>query len=258
VDIMNKVRYEANKLEKFLKKEIVSTMQEMKDVLGARVNRTVMRKLKELSYRTSYSHGNSYYTLDKLTQFDEMGIWSYRSVWFSKYGTLLSTLRHFVATSEMGYSANELKDCLHVSVKESLLKLTNTGEIARKKVSGCYIYSSVDASTQKQQFLVRQVSKDVEGQIPDEVKAAIILFISVLDEKQRRLFAGLESLKLGEGGDSRIAELVGFHHNTVARGRRELLNHDIEPERIRKAGAGRQQVKKNTGSNIRNRKVNEV
>ena len=37
--------------------------------------------------------------------------------------------------------------------------------------------------------------------VPDELKAAIILFFSVLDEQQRRLYAGLESLTLGHGGD---------------------------------------------------------
>ena len=37
------------------------------------------------------------------------------------------------------------------------------------------------------------------------VCAAIALFASLLDERQRRLFAGLESLKCGWGGDRRIA-----------------------------------------------------
>jgi hypothetical protein len=37
---------------------------------------------------------------------------------------------------------------------------------------------------------------------PEELKAAILLFYSLLDEQQRRLFAGLESIKLGHGGDT--------------------------------------------------------
>jgi hypothetical protein len=75
--------------------------------------------------------------------------------------------------------------------------------------------------------------------IPDELRAAIVLFFSLLDEKQRRLYAGLESLKTGRGGDLRIAELFGFDRSTVARGRQELLRQDREVEGIRKAGAGR-------------------
>ena len=54
---------------------------------------------------------------------------------------------------------------------------------------------------------------------PEELKAAILLFYSLLDEQQRRLFAGLESIKLGHGGDSVLAEFLGLDPHTVARGR---------------------------------------
>jgi len=54
------------------------------------------------------------------------------------------------------------------------------------------------------------------------MKAAIILFYSLLDEQQRRLYAGLESMKLGHGGDSVLAEVLGLdpHHPRPADGRR--------------------------------------
>jgi hypothetical protein len=76
------------------------------------------------------------------------------------------------------------------------------------------------------------------------LKAAIVLFFSLLDEKQRRWYAGLESLKLGYGGDQRIAGFIGMDPHTVAKGRRELLEQDLHRERIRKAGAGRKRVEK--------------
>ena len=63
--------------------------------------------------------------------------------------------------------------------------------------------------------------------VSDELKAAIVLFSSMLNEKQRRLYAGLESLKLGYGGDQRIAEFIGMDPHTVAKGRRELLERDV-------------------------------
>ena len=59
--------------------------------------------------------------------------------------------------------------------------------------------------------------------VPEELRAAIVLFASLLDERQRRLYAGLESLKCGWGGDTRIAGLLGIDSGTVARGRRQLL-----------------------------------
>ena len=77
-----------------------------------------------------------------------------------------------------------------------------------------------------------------------EAKAAVLLFISSLDEQQRRLYAGLESLKLGYGGDNYIAELFGLDPHTVARGRCELVEGDWNTERLRTDGGGRQSVEK--------------
>jgi hypothetical protein len=84
----------------------------------------------------------------------------------------------------------------------------------------------------------------VTGPVSDEVKATIVLFLGLLDEKQRRLFAGLESIKLGRGGDLLVAELLGLDPDTVAKGRVELLENESDPGRVRKAGGGRKAVEK--------------
>ena len=55
--------------------------------LGTRARRTAFRKLKELRYRTSYSHRGGYYTLEELIDFDQHGPWSFRAVRFSAAGT---------------------------------------------------------------------------------------------------------------------------------------------------------------------------
>ena len=83
-----------------------------------------------------------------------------------------------------------------------------------------------------------------EAQITDEIRAGIILFMSLLDEKQRRIYAGLESLKAGRGGDPWIAELLDLNAATVSRGRRELLSGEVLEERVRKAGGGRKVLEK--------------
>ena len=51
------------------------------------------------------------------------GAGPFRSVWFSKHGTLLSTVQGLVEASEGGYLASELESVLHVDVKVQLLKL---------------------------------------------------------------------------------------------------------------------------------------
>src|SRR5260370_14114025 len=70
---------------------------------------------------------------------------------------------------------------------------------------------------------------------PDEMKAAIILFYSLLDEQQRRLFAGMESMNLGHGADTVLAEFLGLDPHTIAHGRRPLLGQDVHLGRTRQA-----------------------
>jgi hypothetical protein len=59
---------------------------------------------------------------------------------------------------------------------------------------------------------------------PDELKAAILLFYSLLDEQQRRLFAGLESMKLGRGATRFWPVSSALNPRTAARGRQQLLD----------------------------------
>lgn len=74
----------------------------------------------------------------------------------------------------------------------------------------------------------------------DEARALLVLFCSMLNEQQRRLYAGLESLKLGHGGDAHIASILGMDPHTVAKGRKELMGADLTATgRLRAPGAGR-------------------
>jgi hypothetical protein len=216
---------------------------------------TVFRKLKQLGYHTSYTHRGRYYALDQMVEFDDAGLWSFRAVWFSRFGTLLATAAACVEVSEAGFYASELETDLHVGVQDALRKLTRDGRIAREAVGGKFLYCSTDPATRRKQLQARQIfeADAVLSPIPlgpgfrvlpDELKAAIVLFFSLLDEKQRRLYAGLESLKLGHGGDTAVASLLGLDAGTVARGRHELLVRDVEVERVRKSGAGRPSVEK--------------
>ena len=71
--------------------------------------------------------------------------------------------------------------------------------------------------------------------MPEELRAAVVLFASLLDERQRRLFAGLEALKCGWGGDRRIAQLLGIDPST---GRRRPAATRRARRQIRGARAG--------------------
>lgn len=251
--IMRPEIYPAKRLERFLKRHKIATLPDLKEVLGTQVDSTLFRKLKELSYCSSYSHRGGYYTLNEIARFDELGLWSFRSVWFSTHGTLISTVEALVDGSEAGYYAKELENIVHVEVKVPLLNLVGERRIHRKEVSGLYLYLSRDRARSEEQLGARRLH-DAEPPdlgvgpglrvLPDELKAAIILFFSLLDERQRRLYAGLESMKLGHGGDRKIADLLGMNVHTVAKGRQDLIHQDFEVDRVRRAGAGRPSVEK--------------
>ena len=72
------------------------------------------------------------------------------------------------------------------------------------------------------------------------------VFLSRLDEQQRRWYAALEADKLGHGGIEKIAKITGLNANTISRGRQELVN-DLQArptERVRVEGGGRKAVEK--------------
>ena len=250
---MRPTQYTPDAAATLLRKQKIATLPELMAALGTEARRTAFRKLRELSCRTSYSHCGRYYTLDDVADFDEQGLWSCRDVWFSICGTLLETTVAFVETSEMGYFVDELDNLLHVGTKDALRKLVQVGRLSRCELMGRFLYCAVNSGRRRQQSLARRAflaEPGIAGPLsesvilPDELRAAIVLFFSVLDEKQRRLYAGLEALKSGHGGDTRIAEFLGLDVGTVARGRRELLEQDVEVERVRAAGGGRKPVEK--------------
>ena len=72
----------------------------------------------------------------------------------------------------------------------------------------------------------------------EAVERAMAFTFSALNERQRRLFAATEALKLGHGGIAYVAQLLDFHRRTVERGLQELqLSNAVSaPHRARKKG----------------------
>ena len=80
------------------------------------------------------------------------------------------------------------------------------------------------------------------------------VFLSRLDERQRRWYAALESQKLGHGGDTLLSQITGMDVETIRRGRRELETDlsDSPSERQRAVGGGRPAVEKKTRRSQKN------
>ena len=66
-----------------------------------------------------------------------------------------------------------------------------------------------------------------------------------LDERSRRLLAGLLARQFGRGGLQRVLEITGLSRVTIRRGLRECQQGQaIGPGRVRGPGGGRQSVEK--------------
>jgi hypothetical protein len=249
---MRAISFKPDVLRSLLLRNKIATLDELKRALGSPVAVTVFRKLKPLDYLSSYSHRGRYYTLREITDFDEQGLWSHADVYFSRFGTLLATAEALIHRSPRGYFAEELARALHVEVQDALHQLTQEQRVARQIISGKYLYLAVERSRQQAQLRTRRslqalptVVDPSRLEIPEaELKAAILLFYSLLDEQQRRLYAGLEALKFGRGGDHQLAEFLDLDPHTVSRGRQQLLAQDVEVERARRIGGGRKRVEK--------------
>ena len=240
--------FESKDLLTALKKQKLMTLSELKLTLGTKSSMTIFRKLNELNYISSCSHSGKYYSLKRLARFNKNGLWTSNGILFSNHGTLMSTIKALTDDSEKGYTALELEVLLGLKPNEALLSLVKKRDIYREKILSSYVYFSQDLNFRRSQILSR---KDVTPKLMlkpkvlmNELKAAIIIFFSVLDERQRRLYAGLESMKLGSGGDKVISELLDINIKTVNRGRRELAKDKIDIDTIRGEGGGRKEIKK--------------
>ena len=78
-----------------------------------------------------------------------------------------------------------------------------------------------------------------------EIEQYMRNYYETLPENDRRRYAGIEAMKLGRGGTTYIAKVLGCSLHTVRKGRSEIAQLGKEPEkkkgkrRVRKPGGGR-------------------
>jgi hypothetical protein len=210
----------------------------------------VFRKLAQMGGRASYSHRGGYQTLDRIAEYDDNGLWSFHGVHFSRRGTLLQTIIDLVEHSREGYFASELQALLQVRVHNALAHLYAARLLRREQHADQYLYVSPFGGArqlEKRYEAIQQAHEQessIVTEIPGEMRESMRLLLSVLNEKQRRLYLGFESMKIGHGGDLKISRITGVNVKTIALGRQQLQHRNITAERIREVGGGRPSVKK--------------
>ena len=144
------------KVVKWMEKRKVATMRHLRYQFQIS-HMTVIRALKKYGYYTSYNHNGAYYVLQDLPEFDEWGLWAYRDIRFSRYGTIRRTIIALIEDAPAGLTVAELEDRLQAKVANLASRLVRDGAIQREILLGRQaVYLVTDAKRHTQQHQERQ------------------------------------------------------------------------------------------------------
>jgi len=152
---MDELSQTTKTLVRALRKKKVLSLKELCQTANC-CHMTVWRNLKRVGYCTSYTHNDRFWTLAETPRFDNDGLWFYRDVGFSLYGTLLQTAIQIVQYSVMGMTPQELSERLRVRVQTPLHDAFVKGKIHRVAWGRTQLYLSVDPDAQTKQLQRRQ------------------------------------------------------------------------------------------------------
>jgi len=176
---------------KFMRIRKVVTLAELALHLNCS-RRTVQRRLADWQAVGSYNRNGSYYTLPDIPTFDAHGLWRYRGVFFSRFGSLPETFVQLVAQSSAGLTASEAGELLGLRPSSFLWSLRKHQALRREKHLGRYVYLSSAPARSQEQRRQRERMRTA-ARLPTDSEAVAILIEKVKqptlsdDELSRRL-----------------------------------------------------------------------
>ncbi len=160
------------KVLRWMKRRKVATMRHLRYQFQIS-HMTVARALKKYGYYTSYNHNAMYYVLGDVPEFNQLGLWTYRDIGFSKYGTLTQTIVALVNNASAGWTVAELEEQLQTKVANLVSRLVRNGLLQREILSGrqaVYMASVPKLRAQQHQHrleLLRQRASGDAGGLPE-------------------------------------------------------------------------------------------
>ena len=146
---MGRPRKEVDILQTFRAPRVL-TLEDLSDRLNCS-GRTVLRRLDEHGYFSSYNWSGRFLTIQEVAEFDTRGLWMWKAARFSKHGTLKQTIAHFVETDERGMTHEELATSLGVRAYNALLELVHERKIHRERLGSTFVYFSRKAAARREQ-----------------------------------------------------------------------------------------------------------
>jgi len=157
----------------------VLTREEHRQLCGCSAM-TTWRVLHEHGYLSSYNANAKYYTLIDIPDFDQRGLWSYKGIRFSRFGSLNQTMVEFVFRSRSGMSAREIEDVLGINnARTTLIKLYKERKISRAKIGGVFVYLNIEDERADKQRRLRQAELEREVDRADLPGARKIIAVLV-------------------------------------------------------------------------------
>lgn len=148
----------------------------------------VRRFLAGAGYYSSFTHNGGWYTLRSIPRFGRDGLWFYRDIGFSRFGSLTHTLVELTTRSPAGMSAEQLGEKLHCRCHSVLVHLYRKGQVQRDKLGRSYVYfgADPDIAAGQRRALARQ--NPPPFQLPAEI--AVLLLVDFIRSPE----AGFEEL----------------------------------------------------------------
>ncbi len=137
---------------------------------------TARNRLRNWRALTSYNRNGRFYALSNVATFDENGLWKYKGVFFSQWGTLKHTMRHVIRNSSAGLDASEIGRLVGLPPRSFMAQLSKIQGLRREKYEKRFVYYSDDDHTYRSQRSLRaEESKKMPKKLPSDAEAIFIL-----------------------------------------------------------------------------------
>lgn len=159
------------------------------DQLGRRLavsRRTVLRRLVEHGYFTSYNHRGRFLTIREVATFDPRGLWVWNDARFSEHGTLKQTAQRFIEVAERGLTHEELAELLGVRVQNTLLDLVEERRVDRKKLGPMFVYLNMKRAVARKQVRERSVFLEERRKAQPTSRQVIAVLVELIRDPKAR------------------------------------------------------------------------